>query len=145
MYPDGPRLLFACFKIPTGTSIVDNFHDGLGGNLLAAVNLETGTLSAAIGSARRDWPQLVQVDIHPDTRQRIAGLRLPLWEELREVALRGQRLLPGLKSIGWDMAISSDGVLVVEANYKYDMHILQMANQRGLKAEFAALLDGLRA
>jgi len=145
MYPDGPRLLFACFKIPTGTSIVDNFHDGLGGNLLAAVNLETGTLSAAIGSARRDWPQLVQVDIHPDTRQRIAGLRLPLWEELREVALRGQRLLPGLKSIGWDMAISPDGVLVVEANYKYDMHILQMANQRGLKAEFAALLDGLRA
>lgn len=144
MYPDGPRLLFACFKIPTGTSIVDNFHDGLGGNLLAAIDLETGTLSPARGSARRDWPLLVQVDVHPDTGQRIAGLRLPLWEELREVALRAQRSLPELKTIGWDMAISPDGVLVVEANYKYDMHILQMASQRGLKAEFAELMDGLQ-
>jgi hypothetical protein len=144
MNADGPHLRFACFKIPTGTNVVDNFHDGLGGNLLAAIDLETGTLSPARGSARRDWPLLVQVDVHPDTGQRIAGLRLPLWEELREVALRGQRLLPGLKTIGWDMAIGPDGVLVVEANYKYDMHIHQMASQRGLETEFAALMDGLR-
>jgi len=144
LYPDGPRLLFGCFKIPAGLSVVDNFHNGLGGNLLASMDLQTGTLIAARGSRRQDWPQLVRVDAHPDTGQQISGLRLPLWEDLLELALRGQRSLPTLKTIGWDMAISADGVLIVEANSRYDMQILQLANERGLKAEFSALVDDLR-
>jgi hypothetical protein len=144
LYPDGPRLLFGCFKIPAGASVVDNFHNGLGGNLLAPIDLQTGTLAAARGSRRRDWPHLVQVDVHPDTGRHISGLRLPLWKELLDLALRGQRSLPALKTIGWDLAISVDGVLIVEGNYSYDMQILQMANQRGLRAEFSTLIDDLR-
>lgn len=35
MHASGPRALFACLKIPVGTSISDNFADGAGGNLLA--------------------------------------------------------------------------------------------------------------
>lgn len=145
MFPDGPRLVFACFKIPTGSAVTDNFHNGLGGNLLAAIDVASGTLAPARGSRRRDWPLMGQVDTHPDTGQQIAGLQLPLWKELKELALRGQRSIPGLRSIGWDMAIGADGPVIVEGNYKYDMQIVQMACQRGLKPEFMALMEDLRA
>lgn len=141
MSEDGPELLFACLKIPVGSSITDNFAHGARGNLLAGIGVERGTLTAARGSRCRDWPSMVSVDSHPDTGYRIAGSQLPFWREIVQVALRGQRSLPDFRTIGWDVAATPDGVVLVEANSKYDMDILQIAHQRGLKAEWTEKLQ----
>jgi hypothetical protein len=141
MSAHGPELLFACLKMPVGSSITDNFAHGTSGNLLAGIDLESGTLTPARGSRRRDWPVIVSVDSHPDTGYRIAGSRLPFWQEIVRVALRGQQSLPDFRTIGWDIAATPDGVILVEANSKYDMDILQIAHQRGLKAEWADKLQ----
>lgn len=143
MYEAGPRVLFACLKIPVGTSISDNFADGAGGNLLAGIDLENGTLTPARGSLRRDWPVIAEFESHPDTGYRIAGSRLPFWNEIAQAARNAQASLPKFRTVGWDVAATADGVLLVEANASYDMSILQVAHQRGLKAELTAKLDGL--
>src|SRR5690606_31502033 len=44
-----PEVLIACAKLPVGESISDSFSNGMTGNLLAAVDLDTGTLSTAYG------------------------------------------------------------------------------------------------
>jgi hypothetical protein len=140
MSADGPEALFACLKIPVGPSITDNFAHGAGGNLLAGIDLESGTLTCATGSRRRDWPVMTQVDHHPDSSARITGSQLPFWREVLQTALQGQASLPDFKTIGWDVAATPAGVVLVEANSKYDMDILQIAHQRGLKSEWAAKL-----
>lgn len=141
MSSKGPEALFACLRIPVGTSITDNFTHGTCGNLTAAIDLTNGILAPARGSRRRDWPVMVNVDLHPDTGYRIAGSRLPFWPEIIEAALRGQESLPRFKTIGWDVANTAEGIVLVEANSKYDMDIVQVTHRRGLKTEWASKLN----
>jgi hypothetical protein len=140
MSAGGPRVLFACLKIPTGDNVVDNFHHGSTGNLLDGIDVSTGVMGPAVGSARCDWPAMVEVTSHPDNGYVIAGARVPLWKEIVDTALRGQQSLPGFRTIGWDIAATSDGVAVVEPNYGYNVPMLEIAYGRGLKAELASML-----
>ncbi len=140
MSPGGPQALFACLRIPVGVSITDNFTHGTSGNLTAAIDVASGVLTAARGSRRRDWPVMVNVDAHPDTGYRIAGSQLPFWPEILGIALRGQQSLPRFKTIGWDIANTQQGVVLVEANSKYDMDIVQVSHRRGLKSEWTSKL-----
>jgi hypothetical protein len=140
MCAEGPRVLFACLKIATGDNVVDNFHHGSTGNLLAGIDVTTGVMMPAIGSARRDWPAMIEVASHPDSGYPIAGSPLPLWQQIAALALKGQQSLPEFKTIGWDIAVTSEGVVLVEANYGYDPLIIEIAYGRGVKAELAEVL-----
>lgn len=142
MQGDTPRLVVAGFKVTVGANVTDNFSKGKSGNLLAGVDLSNGMLSQAWGSVRQDWPQIKGFACHPDTGRKIAGFRLPLWDEVLRSALKAQESLPELRSAGWDIAICAQGALIVEANLTYDLSILQIAHQRGLKREIAAALQG---
>jgi len=135
-----PEILIACAKIPVGSSISDNFSNGSTGNLLAAVDLASGTLSTAYGSRKRGWPVLTSKETHPDTGGLIRGFNLPYWDEVKQVALRAQKSLPGFRSIGWDIAITDEGPLLVEANAGYGIASLQIAHQRGLRSEITQKL-----
>jgi hypothetical protein len=140
IYPDGPQVLFACLKIPVGANIADNFGRSTNGNLVAGIEVQSGAVTHVRGSSRRDWPVMISVEEHPDTGYRIAGSRVPLWETIIETALQGQRSLPGLKTIGWDIALTPEGVVLVEPNANYGVYSLQVANQRGLKSDLGARL-----
>jgi hypothetical protein len=135
-----PRLLIADLKIPGGNSTVDNFALGATGNLLAAVDCASGRLSTAWGSMRKDWPVIERFEVHPDTGRPIEGFLVPFWDELVKLALQAQQSLPEIPSIGWDIAVALGGPIIVEANISYDLSILQVAHQRGLKREITAAL-----
>ncbi|MFP5405989.1 MAG: sugar-transfer associated ATP-grasp domain-containing protein [Gammaproteobacteria bacterium] len=135
-----PRLLIADLKIPGGNSTVDNFALGATGNLLAAIDLDSGRLGTAWGSTRRDWPVIDRFHVHPDTGEAIKGFVLPFWDELVALALRAQQSLPLIPTVGWDIAATDRGLIVVEANTSYDLSILQIAHERGLKREIVAAL-----
>jgi hypothetical protein len=139
MRPGGPEPIFAFLKIPVGASVTDNFAYGTTGNLLAEIDVSDGTLGCAFKSMRKDWPVMVRVAEHPDSGFPVAGSRMPFWNEIVRVALRGQESLPALKTIGWDVAASCEGVVLVEANSLYDVEMLQVTQERGLKTEMAKL------
>lgn len=136
------RVITAGFKLTVGQNTTDNFSKGASGNLLSGIDLATGSLSRAWGSRRKDWPEMTGFDTHPETGQKIVGFTLPLWDGLVRCALGAQESLPEMRSAGWDIAISDRGVLLVEANLTYDLSILQIAHQRGLKREIFAVLEG---
>jgi hypothetical protein len=140
MHPNGPEILFACLRIPVGASVTDNFGTGINGNLVAGIDIATGTLMRAYGSSRRDWPVIVESARHPDTGCRFADAPMPYWQEIVDVALRGQNSLPRLKTVGWDVAVTTSGVLLVELNSNYGVYSLQVAYQRGVKTELASKL-----
>lgn len=136
-----PRILFAVLRMPVGKGSADNFLHGQSGNLIAAVDLETGVLSPGRVSKSRFWPLIHDVDFHPETGSEITGLALPYWEELRNLVVRAHSSFPDLMTVGWDVAIVDGGPIIVEANSTYDVDILQVAFKRGVRSDLNFLFS----
>lgn len=106
----GARALRAMYKMPTGDSPADNFCYG---GIIAPVDLATGRVGPAV---RRRGRVLVPVERHPDTGTPIDGHRLPHWAETVALGVRALDVARGRPSIGWDIAITDDGPVLVEGN-----------------------------
>ena len=116
-----PEIIGAAARMAIGANhVVDNLHAG---GIAAAVDVQTGILSRAsnLGAdASLGW-----LDRHPVTGARIAGTRLPMWDDVREFALRAHRGFSDRVLIGWDIAITPDGPVMVEGNGSPDLDIMQ--------------------
>lgn len=53
---------------------------------------------------------------HPDTGVRFRDYRIPEFEACVELAIRAHETLRSIYSIGWDVAITEDGPLIIEGN-----------------------------
>ncbi len=114
IYPDtGAKIHRAIWKIPVGRNVTDNFEHGKSGNLLAAVDLHTGTAQAALAGIGLDRRV---VERHPETGATLAGVVLPQWDLVKDLALRGTRAMPGLRFQHWDISLARNGPTVLEVN-----------------------------
>ena len=130
----------AVFKLPVGDSMADNFWRG--GNIVADIDMETGRLGRAVSGTGLDQ---VETTHHPDTDATITGTELPMWQEARDLALNAQGLLNQVPLIGWDIAISNAGPLIIEANETPDLALMQYASGRGmLDDKFKAFVQSHR-
>jgi hypothetical protein len=133
---ENPRVLRACWKIPVGSNIADNFWRP--GNILAELDLATGCVRRAITGT---GPELAEQSRHPDTGATLVGFALPFWEQLMETAVEAARLMRHMPLIGWDMAVLDSGPVIVETNQMPDFFLNQLADRRGiLDAEFSDFL-----
>lgn len=135
----GVRVHRAVWKIPAGTNVADNFWRG---NLLATLDLETGRVLRVVhgvGLAQE------QVTHHPDTKAELIGFEIPGWKELTSTACAAASALGGIRLVGWDMAATDAGPVIVEPNYTPDFDMVQMADRRGiLEPQFEAFLEECR-
>jgi hypothetical protein len=90
---------------------VDNFHAG---GTFYVIDPATGRFLPGYGADFAKYP-LTRED-HPISGVRMAGETHPGWEEMSALALRAHRAFPDLFIIGWDIAYSARGALVVEGN-----------------------------
>jgi hypothetical protein len=65
---------------------------------------------------------------HPVTKIEFHGYQLPHWEKLKEIAINAQKAFCHLKSIGWDIAITDEGPVIIEGNQNWGTTGLQTAN-----------------
>jgi hypothetical protein len=110
----GPKVVIVEWKIPTGDNIIDNYHDGSTGNLLALVNPATGRIQHVAlpdGTIAND-PALA----HPDTGALLIGAAIPNWTTMVNLALNAARSFPGLRLQGWDVADTTIGLIPLEVN-----------------------------
>jgi hypothetical protein len=126
---DSPHLLLAAFRMPTGGNVADNFARG---GLACPVDLTTGTLGLATYKAL----SLAHLDVskHPDTGIIIPGRELPNWKQVRELAICAHHVFAEFPSVGWDIAVTPEGPVLVEGNYNWDIVIAQQAGCRPLGA-----------
>lgn len=114
-----PKVIVAALRMPTGSSAVDNFQAG---GLASGIELETGRLGRAL---YKDLRQLER-DEHPDSGEQITGETLPFWTETLELCLEAHRCFPDVASVGWDVAITSDGLKLLEANPTWGVDVVQV-------------------
>jgi hypothetical protein len=128
----------AIAKVPIRTSIIDNFHHGATGNLLCQVNVEDGTMTDAC-SKPAGVSGVLQVERHPDTHVVFREFTIPYWQEVMSQVTRAALNFGELPTLGWDVAITTHGVTILEANWHYDPDGFQILLNRGVKSEITAL------
>jgi hypothetical protein len=116
----------AVLRMSDGSRTTDNVSQG---GFFVAVDVATGALG-------REARQLAVIDrriliAHPETGFRFEGVVLPFWDEVKHVVTQAAEALLPLRSIGWDVAITPRGPVLVEANHTHGTDMLQDA-VRGL-------------
>jgi len=113
------RILYARLKMILGRIAIDNWQHGLAGNAKADISLTDGFLKPAIMMAP-DSLEIKTIATHPKTGVPLDQCRLPLWPEARAlVEETAIKFLP-VRTIGWDVALTPNGPVILEANVWWD-------------------------
>ena len=133
---DGVHVARALCKIPAPRNVADNFWRP--GNMVAAVELETGRLGRVI----RGTGAGMETDFdHPETGTSIVGFEVPDWTAVRDLVARAAPLFPGVRTQSWDVALTDQGPVILEVNWGGDLNLAQLAYGAGvLDDRFAAHL-----
>jgi hypothetical protein len=118
----------ALFRMAVGVNrTVDNFHAG---GIAANVDLATGMLGRATDIGLT--PDIGWLDRHPDAGGVITGRVLPFWTEVLALARRAHSVFNQRLVAGWDIAILSEGPVLVEGNVAPDTDMHQRVSGKPL-------------
>ena len=68
----------------------------------------------------RDDHSVKTFSVHPRTGLRFEGFQLPLWQDLCDLVIGSAKKFLPIQTIGWDVAVTSKGPVIVEANMFWD-------------------------
>lgn len=112
-----------------GKSFIDNTSKG---GLAVGINHDTGQLKE-YGFFRADYGTKVRK--HPDSGLTFSNFKIPFFKECVEQALLLHSVLPGLNSVGWDIAIGESGPIFIEGNDRWEITGPQICHG-GLKTRY---------
>lgn len=116
------RVITTCFRMGQGGNHVDNLNAG---GLVVPVDETTGT----IHQRAMDKEKKVHTH-HPSTGTAITGFAFPDWEEAMAMVCRAADEIPQLGYLGWDIAFSIHGPVLVEGNEYPGNGLLQLPEHR---------------
>jgi len=117
----------ALLRVGKGGRKVDNWSGPQGG-IAIAIDLEKGCLNrGGYDYFLNEYPS------HPDSGFSFDNTIIPFWKELLGVVRQTANLFPQANSIGWDIAITEKGPIIIEANTDYGITSLQTTNGPYLK------------
>ena len=126
-----------CFmKVGQKGSFVDN---GGSGGIFVGIDRETGRLNTdGYDELNRRYEK------HPDTGIVFKGHQLSDWEALQPLCRRAAEVIPSVPYVGWDLAHTDKGWIIIEGNSMSQMIGPQIVWNRGYKAEVEALLKDMK-
>ena len=103
-----PHCLYVVQKMGLGDSFVDC------NCLYSPVDIETGKIKFPGHSG--NTPLGIVYDEQPDTHIKLVGYQLPFVKEAVAMCLEAAKVVPQVRYVGWDVAISKDGPEFIEGN-----------------------------
>ena len=76
-----------------------------------------------------------RIERHPDSGVRFRDFLVPQWPMLREAAKHAAAAFPEFRTVGWDVALTPDGPVILEGNWHYDPDGPQITLDRGIKSQ----------
>jgi hypothetical protein len=119
-------ILFAVARIGSGKSIVDNFHQGGVG---VKVNIQKGLLEGNTIDKNNYESKTTLTGVVVD------GFKIPYWDEVVNMTKEAAKVNDNVNIIGWDIALSDKGPLIIEGNRGPGMDIIQVLYKRGVKPD----------
>ena len=113
------EIILASLLVGAGGLQMSNFHQG---GLRIPINIKTGELEEKGLRVKqgRGW-----YTEHPDTGVAFKGFKLPYWDEVIKLIMLCHQSLPAIHSVGWDIAFSKNGPLLIEGNHRWVPHSFQ--------------------
>ncbi len=138
---DRPRPLYAVWKIPAPKASADNFWQA--GSMITLPDQATGEVT----QARRGRGLATEwLDKHPVSQRPFTGFRIPHWQAALDLAVQAHGIFPVNGILGWDIAITEAGPLVIECNDSPAHALYQLASGRGvMNPEFRPIFDRVLA
>lgn len=136
-HSDTPEILYTIWKLPAPTAMSDNFWQK--GSLISLVEPGLGRVQKVRYGAGLDtqW-----VETHPVTGAQLLGATLPCWQSVLDLALAAHATVPDNGILGWDIAITAQGAVLIECNENTGHGLYQLASGRGvLNADFLPSFD----
>ena len=129
---DKTYIMLRSIRMGNGINVVDNFHSG---GLFALLD-EDGTIIT--DAADREGNVF---EYHPYTKVKIKGFKVPYFKEAIDLVIEASKKIPQIKYVGFDIAISDKGPVIIEGNEcpGYDIYQSKMqlgSDKLGLKPFF---------
>lgn len=130
------HIFYPWVKAGVNGRFVDNAHSG---GVFAGINPRTGIVETDFYDeiAHYDKP----FEYHPDTNIKIRGFEIPRWNEAIALAKELTGQFENLNYMGWDIALTENGWVVIEANEFGDLDVAQIVYKKGLKSDLEELID----
>lgn len=106
-----------------GDSIVDNSHSG---GCAYEVDKDLGYIISPYYAANGKSSY-----IHPGTDLCMLGRRIPHWREVLNICIDAAKKLPKCRFIGWDVAITEHGPVLIEGNHMPDLDMIEFVGSHG--------------
>lgn len=117
-------MLFASTRVGSGKSVADNFH--MGGSAVL-IDMQTGKLTGNGIDKKLNEHECSATGIRYD------GYDVPFWEEIKQMVLDAALVNDQIHFIGWDVAITENGPLIVEGNRGSGFDLPQVITKTGMK------------
>lgn len=129
-------IVYAFLRIGNG-KVMDNVDCG---GMAARIDLATGKLLTV--GADKQGNTFIK---HPMTNTSIIGFKIPFWEEAKAMCLEAAKIVPEMRFIAWDVAITEKGPTFIEGNSFPSHAIPQFAAHYpdgiGILPEFEKFID----
>jgi hypothetical protein len=127
---EGPLVESAVIKLPTCNQVADNFWRS--GNMLAAVDLSSGTITRAITGSGSN---LKVIESEPASGTPLVGLAVPDFQAAQSFCLEAAAYFRGIRTQSWDVAGTANGPVLLEMNFGGDFNLHQLAHNRGILSD----------
>ena len=129
-------IVYAFLRIGNG-KIMDNVDCG---GMAARVDLDSGRLlTVAADKAGNTFTK------HPITGTEIIDFQLPCFEEAKAMCLEAMRMVPSMRYVAWDVALTEQGPTLIEGNSFPSHAVPQFAahypDKIGILPEFRKFID----
>lgn len=127
LLPSGEVVIVGCRLRISVHGVTDNLAAG---NIAAVIDPNTGII---ISNGVYSDITKSDEEYHPVTKLKIAGVQIPFWEEAIALVKEVAAIDPRNRSIGWDLAITSNGPDLIEGNREWCKLLYQLPAKQGLK------------
>ena len=132
-FDDRVDVIFSYLRMGKGDAVIDNASAG---GVFGVINVETGKIYAACDRFGGTF------DKHPDSGIELIGFEIPRWEEVKNLVKKAAQVLPKVRYVGWDVAVTKTGCVLIEGNDK-GRWSFQIPKQEGFRNEMNAILKTL--
>ena len=79
------------------------------------------------------------MECHPDSHLAFKGREIPYYKDVVDLVKNAHKLFGTLQTVGWDVAVTSDGAFLLEGNHCWDIEMLQVVHGKGSASRFGEI------